>query len=245
MTVSDETLMAYVDGELDAETRATVEAAMADDPELARRVDEQRALREQLRAAFEPVLEEPLPARLIERARTAAAGGARADAVSLRRAARRRGSWPVWLALAASLVVGVFAGRWTFRGGPVSPIGWYDGRLTARGVLADALTGQLASNQAAGAPVRIGVTFRSKSGRYCRTFSLRAPEVAGLACHAGSRWQLEVLTRTEARNAGPGSYQEASSSMPPAVVAAVRADIAGEPLDAGAERAARRRGWSP
>src|SRR5580704_14316575 len=37
MTISEETLMAYADGELDAETRASVEAAMREDPEIGKR----------------------------------------------------------------------------------------------------------------------------------------------------------------------------------------------------------------
>jgi len=38
MTFSDEVLMAYADGELDATTRAQVQQAIGADPELARRV---------------------------------------------------------------------------------------------------------------------------------------------------------------------------------------------------------------
>ena len=38
MKFSEETLMAYADNELDAQTRTAVEEAMATDPEIARRV---------------------------------------------------------------------------------------------------------------------------------------------------------------------------------------------------------------
>lgn len=245
MTVSDELLMAYVDDELDAQTRAAVEAAMADDPRLAQRVDEQRALRERLRAAFDPVLAEPPPARLVALARGASAAGLHGKVAFLRRPHVQRGSWPKWLALAASLLLGVIAGRLAFRGSGAGPIVTHDRQLTASGLLADALSDQLASTQAAGAPVRIGISFRSKSGRYCRTFSLQAPRVAGLACHVGRHWQLRVLAGAETQSTAAGRYREAGSAMPPAVVAAVRANLAGEPLDASAERAARRRGWSP
>jgi len=44
MTFSDETIMAYVDGELDAPARAAVDASLATDPELARRIARHRAL---------------------------------------------------------------------------------------------------------------------------------------------------------------------------------------------------------
>jgi hypothetical protein len=40
-------------------------------------------------------------------------------------------------------------------------------------------------------------------------------------------------------------YRTAASATPPAVLASVDATIAGEALDAAAERAARDRGWKP
>ena len=45
MTFSEETLIAYADGELDAATRAALEAALASDPQLAQRIERHRALR--------------------------------------------------------------------------------------------------------------------------------------------------------------------------------------------------------
>ena len=69
MTISEEILMAYADGELDAATRASVEAAMQEDPEIRKRVAGHRALRETMRGAFSAVLDEPVPDRLIQAAR--------------------------------------------------------------------------------------------------------------------------------------------------------------------------------
>ncbi len=78
MTISDEQLMAYVDGELDADARAQIEAAMVSDAELARRVARQQRLREKLRAAFDEVLREPVPDRLLAAARNAPGAASRA-----------------------------------------------------------------------------------------------------------------------------------------------------------------------
>ena len=85
MNFSDETVMAYADGELDAASRAAVEAAMATDPQLAQRVARHRALRERLRAALRPVLDEPLPERLLEGVRGAPAPRHAANVVALKR----------------------------------------------------------------------------------------------------------------------------------------------------------------
>ena len=66
MKLPDETVMAYVDDELDAASRARVEAAMAADPEVRAQFKTQIELRARLRASFDPVLSEPVPERLLQ-----------------------------------------------------------------------------------------------------------------------------------------------------------------------------------
>src|ERR1700736_4408975 len=109
MTFSEETLMAYADGELDPATRAAVEAAMAGDPQLAQRVARHQRLRTRLSGAFDPVLDEPLPQRLLNTVRSAPANARADNVVPLQRAraSAPRWSWPQWGAIAASLVAGV------------------------------------------------------------------------------------------------------------------------------------------
>lgn len=246
MSFSDETLMAYADDELDAATRAAVEAAIASDPELARRVARQRALRHRLRHAFDPVLTEPIPERLLASVRTAPAAADAARLVRLERRVVPRWSWPQWGAIAASLAVGVLLGALLLapRGGApfvVAP----GGQLEAGGWLARALTEQLASSQPAAAPVEIGVSFRARDGDYCRTFVLAGRSaLAGIACHGGATWHVVALARSEPLSAGGGTYRAAASALPPAVARTLDAVIVGEPLDAGAEKAARERGWN-
>jgi hypothetical protein len=75
--ITEELLMAYADGELDgaehAADRARIELAMRADPNVARRIESHRALRRQLGATFEPVLDEPVPDRLLAAVRRAGA----------------------------------------------------------------------------------------------------------------------------------------------------------------------------
>src|SRR5262249_31235788 len=157
-----------------------IEAAMAADPAVARRVEQHRALRARLRGAFDPVLSEAIPERLLAAARGAPAHAARV--VPLRPHPAARWSWPQFAALAASLVLGVLLGRWLVR--TPARLVTRDGALLADGALARALSQQLASTQPADAPVQIGVSFRSHGGDYCRTFVLREKNaIAGLACH--------------------------------------------------------------
>lgn len=88
MEMSDEMLMAFVDGELAAEDAAAVERAIAADPELKRRAADFRDTRLVVRGAFTEERAEPVPAALVaavraaaERARQASAGTAAPAAV--------------------------------------------------------------------------------------------------------------------------------------------------------------------
>ena len=245
MTFSEEILMAYADDELDFQTRAAVDAAMAADPEIARRVERYKALQGKLRTAFDQVLDEPVPDRLIAAARTAPATRREGTVTPLRRKSAPRWSWPQWGSIAASLVVGSIVGQLILRSSITGPITERTGQLLASGVLAHALSEQLASNQPQDAPVQIGVSFRSKSGDYCRTFVLRDESaLAGLACHAREQWRVQVIAQHEPQTESSGQYRPAGSSLPRSVLQAVDEQIAGDPLDADAETAARDRYWS-
>jgi hypothetical protein len=258
MTPSDETLMAYVDGELDERARVEVEAAMRANPDIAARIAREQALRKRVRLAFERVIEEPVPERLVAAVRAAPVlhdvgpeaepAPVRANnVIPLRPRQSRKWSWPEWSSMAASLAVGAVLSVLFVRHTPVGPITSHNGHLFASGALAQALSDQLASTQAdvPTTPVRIGVSFRDKSGNYCRTFALReAGSVAGLACRSGGGWQLEAVARSEeSADAGAARYRQAGSSLPKPILQSVEDRISGDPLDARAEAAAKASGW--
>ena len=73
MSIPEETLMAYVDGELDPAARTEVEAAMRNDPTIEKRVARQRELRAKIELAYAEELTEPVPDRLLAAARAAVA----------------------------------------------------------------------------------------------------------------------------------------------------------------------------
>lgn len=247
MTFSDETLMAYADNELDAETRSAVEQAMVIDPDVARRVAKHQALRGKLRVAFDKVLEEPTPQRLIDTARGVPSVRREGNVIPLRRKTQTRKVWPQWAAIAASVAVGVLIGQaWFLRGGPAGvPVTSRDGQLVANGTLARALSNQLAS-QNGQAPVSVGLTFKAHSGDYCRTFTVHQPSaVAGLACREHDDWHVQVLAQTAAQPESSTTLRQAGSLTPKAVLDAVEETISGDPLDAQAEAAARDKNWNP
>jgi hypothetical protein len=249
MSVSDEMLMAYADGEVDAATRAIVEAAMRDDPEIRRRIEEHRALRETMRGAFSEVLAEPVPQRLIDAARRhdAARPGSVVDPGHARRAAdhapRRLSSWRP-IAMAASVLVGVALGYLGWHGSNTWVKTTSSGELVAGAGLAEALSNQLSQDRSPGLVVITGLSYRAKSGDFCRTFSLAGAQASsGLACREGDGWKIKVLAQS-APAPNSSNFRPAASGVAPAVRAAVEESIDGEPLDRADEIAARKNGWA-
>lgn len=233
MKFSQEMLMAYADGELDAETRRAIEAEMALDPQVAQEVERQRALRAEVGAAFAGVLGEQMPDRLL-RAATKAKPAPQ----------RRQWAWPHWTSIAASLVIGVFAGRALLQPPGAQDqmiVSGTDGHIVAGGALDRALSEQLSSQDGAG--IHIGLTFRSHSGEYCRTFGTRgALNVVGFACRDAEAWRIEMLS-TSPRTEPGGDYRMASTQLPAPIVQAIAGRMQGEALDADQEAIARQRRW--
>ena len=262
LKIPQETLYAYVDNELDAANSAKVEAAMADDPELKSLIEEQRALRALLGSAYSPVLDEPMPERLMAAAKgpMGPAGDARSTKAKVVRlaAARERKqaaaqdtgkpaandwTWKHWGGMAACLAIGVIAGHSAWLANATSDVANVDGQLVARGQLAQALSTQLASAQSKDAPVKIGLSYVSKGDELCRSFTVRSAGTDGLACRRGNEWALRVLEQDQPKAADAGNLRMAASPVPAAVLKVVDEQIQGSPLDADAERAAMNKGW--
>ena len=238
MDISDQDLQAYVDGELAPDARARMDAAIAADPVLARRVEREHALRKRVRSEFDPVLDEPVPERLQALLRPSSAEQARDKNVVELRTRRTRPAWavPVY-ALAASLLV-VATSLWLRPG--AAPVRMQGDRMVATGPLANALDHELASVADPASPIAVGISFRAQDGHVCRSFVQRHA-LTGLACRQGDRWVVEVLSAAE--EAPQGELRKAASGVPPEVQAAIDARLRGEPFDAAQERDARDRGW--
>jgi hypothetical protein len=235
MTLSKEILMQFVDGELAPQEASRIEAEIAGDAQARAFVETQTALRREFQAAFSPVMEGRIPDRL-----TAAIAN---TPVSWRwRMAQGFSRRNVWLwtglpaagALALGLVIGIAVNP-----SNVGPIATQNGTLVAQGVLADALNTRLASDTPQANAPHIGISFRAKDGRACRTFETNG--VAGIACRGETKWN--VATLTAAPSEASGTYHMAGSSMPDAIRAAAANMIDGAPFDAEAERQARDSGW--
>ncbi|MDB5578144.1 MAG: anti-sigma factor [Bradyrhizobium sp.] len=235
--IEEEAIFAYIDGELDGEERARIEAAIDADPALQAMVTEHRALANRLHAAFSTILEASVPTALS----LADKPGAEVVSLSTERSRREhRGfAWggSQWAAMAATLVAGLIGGV-IFSGGHGGPVSELGDQLVASGRIELALNTQLASTQSAKAPVQIGLTFRNHNGAVCRSFAGEAVE--GVACRQGKAWELRGLLTHE--NTGGGDYRMAASSSTAEIVDSL---IAGEAMDEAQERAALAKDWVP
>ncbi|HKT85105.1 MAG TPA: hypothetical protein VJQ77_03345 [Novosphingobium sp.] len=255
MTVTDEELMAFADGELSGDDAARVEAAIAADPALAKRIEAERRLKTVLRGHLDPVAEEPVPAgwtamiaaageedeageppKIISldavRARKAEKAAREASDAALARSLTQR--WGTGIAIAASLVLGLFVGTQVTVKAPIME---RNGTLIASGLLAKGLDKQLAS-AGDGGPVRILTSFRRQGGDYCRVFA--SGGVSGIACKEQPGWVLERTINSG--KAQKSEYRQASSAETELMTAAQDMALGG-PLDTAQEKAAKAGGW--
>lgn len=226
----DPDFYAWLDGELPEPQASAMAARVAADPELAAFAGQHRALAGKLSGAFAPILDAPVPERLRQAAQPRSA-----EVVDLADVRTRRSRWTLaGLAAAASLALGLGIGFSLPRGGELYRS---DGTgIAAAGSLDRALDRQLAS---AGEQdgIRMGLSFRNRQGRYCRSFTAGAQ--SGLACREGNGWAVDGLVRS---GDGGGDYRMAAG-QDPALTALIDRQLAGEPLGPEAEAAAAAGGW--
>jgi len=226
-----QTLNAFVDGELPPPEMARIAALLETEPEMKAYVLKQEKLRTALR--LEEVMQTPLPSRLVKTAQNAPVSWRWRLQAALGRHFVARSLVPAGVTLAAGLIVGVMIGS----GGDLM---LSHGQMLARGDLAQALDSKLAANGYNGEGPRIGISFRDRAGRDCRTFT--SGSQAGLACHQQGEWLVTTLVAQSPESGG--AYRMAGSEMPNAVRRAVEDSIQGAPFDAIAEAQARANGWT-
>lgn len=232
MHVTPEQLAAYADGELDASQARDVEAQIACDAGLQAQLAGHHALKSRLAAHFAPIAEQPVPDRFREALTNPVPVS---DVIDFADAARRkqdrsvlpRWTWIAGPALAASLAIALFG------------FGSRSGVPYADSQLADALDSQLVATQHPDAPLRILLSFRDATGRFCRGFSQAAQ--AGIACRDDRGWRLHRLIDIDKKQ-GSGEYRQAGSSEVQ-ILAAIQDIAVGPALDADMEEAAVQHKW--
>ncbi|BDI60530.1 anti-sigma factor family protein [Qipengyuania nanhaisediminis] len=247
MSISEEQIAAYADGELDGAPLAKMEAAIAADPEIGRKVEAHRALKGRLAGHYAPLLDDEMPASLTDLLKAgkgeeadATEAPAQAEVVSFAAARQKRGlapamrRWGVYIgpAMAAALVAAVIIAP---GGGDSDPI---PGSPSVGPQLAAALDTQLAGEQVAGSEHRILLSFADGSDNLCRVY--RSARAGGIACNKGTGWQIEeqmMLGEAQATQ-----FRQAGSSESD-LLARAQEMAEGGALDAEQEARARASGW--
>lgn len=237
--VPDEMLMAFADGDLPEAEKRNLEARLAVDADLRRRMEPYVASRTALKAMFDAPMQTAPPRRLVEAVRNAptpdrAARKAADTLPSLRLGEVLRALGALILpsgpligataGLAAVLSVGAIGG-W-LAGRVVTPhaastseiVALVDGNLMAEGALAAAL--ERGPSGAAFVPAVAGdatvtpkLSFRTEDKRLCRQYVVTLPggqRSAGFACRTGhGDWQVAHHEAIGGTKEGSGSYSVA------------------------------------
>lgn len=252
--LSDETLVAYADGELQEQEATEVEQALQQDPAAGHRLRALVEAGEMARRAFAEIAEEPVPERLraaimnAPMASDSPASSADAEVavgkdtpdnvVSLpRRQPRQQVVWrPV--ALAASLALAVAAGVFAWLpGGDNSGPG---GRMTAQLAATLSQTPSYQPVQLAEGEVTVIGSFLSQDDRFCREYERLSDGGGerGLACRTSpeTEWQLIASSNIAAVDTpAENGFRPAGADTEDPVAAAVGRLQAGPLLSAEEE----------
>ncbi|WP_054311729.1 hypothetical protein [Mesorhizobium sp. 1M-11] len=242
-TFSDETVMRYVDGELDEETSALLEAELATDADLNRRLEMFAETRLAAQEALRPMLDEPVPEQLqasveamVAKAKGSPAGQSAPIGNTKARLFSPANDW-VRVAAAACIaaVLGVAAGLMLGGREPASG-------LQIAGIENEELATALGSVPSgdektldSGAFKAVS-SFRDSQQALCREFELAIANdsrVSSVACVDAGKWKLRFAVNL------PGNDQDyAPASSSEALDAYLAGINAGAPLSAAEEKAA-------
>ncbi|MEY4763216.1 MAG: hypothetical protein RLZZ200_3073 [Pseudomonadota bacterium] len=158
---------------------------------------------------------------------------------------RPRWSWREASVGAAALVAGILIGPYVLRASQPLPFVSEGGRVVPIGALDEALstlmTGERSKDSSG---TSIGLSFRTPTGQYCRTFAMsRGP--AGLVCRERGDWVVEVLARNPRPRDGsaPDGYRLAGTPFPEAIRQALSTRLIKEPLTQAEEARAIKFRW--
>lgn len=260
--------MAYVDGALDANATARVEAALAADPAERERLRPYEITRNELARCLDAALDGPVPDRLIDTILNAPMAAPRRARVEPAWSDRLRNllfpavpGFASGMALAASVLAIAGAG-WLAGSVMRAPAGGQaesgaviavvDDALYASGALQAALdtTASGASFEAGLVKVTPSLTFRTKDGQICRQYTV-APAgrdaLAGYACRTNfKRWSVafHAAAPKGGSAAEGGEYRPAGDTYFAALEAAIDKTIDGTTLKPSEEEALIVGGWS-
>jgi hypothetical protein len=240
---SEDTISAFVDGELDPAVMAEIETAAVSDAELAAQIETYRNNDATLLRAVDDLLNDTAAAPA---APATTSDGSNVIAFRQKKpAAETPRRWvPAAIAAGLALALGVYGSQVYFRNAAQGSA--QDG-IVASASFSDALS-HLASGETGkveGGAMRVALSFRAKDKRYCREFAVgfAGGSGAGVACNTGGTWQIEGWASSPAKKSD-GEYRTAGGPDDVLVERVMKRLGVTEALDSAGERDAIRAGWA-
>lgn len=238
MTISDEKLGAFLDGELAPEEMANLRERIAADEELAARVEALAMVDKQVSSAIKQIDTTPIPEKIRELANLLDQREHVAVFPFWKRAHQQIQHYAV-AAATLTAVVGFIFGQGVGKVEPEAVTHWQ--------AIAQALetqTGGKTQPLDEGTTMIANLTFFNQQGEYCRQFSVNtvdARKTQNIACRREGSWKLEASIPVEAPT-DEGDYQLASG--PGAIDKLIDTMMQGQVLSAEQEKLAIAAKWS-
>ncbi len=273
--LSDEILMAYADGELDAAESARVEVILKRDSECRVRLEIFKATGRSLMHRVRTPFDDPVPKHLVD---LVMAGNCNAVASPRVRSSTGAPSlfieaiqrfissgvprWQVAAACTTTFLFGAGA-SWLVSGMGLSSrhdarplVAQEKGRIFADGALQHFLETAPSGRQTIQsdsrdpiATLRVRLTFKSRHQTYCRHYEIGFREgdrFAGIGCRDGiGRWHIQMHTQVPAHQPTENAILPADGGTPHEFTAVVRGMMDGDPLDHTDEAGLIARKWQP
>lgn len=251
MAITNEQIMAYVDGQLPPDQVPQVEAAIAGSEDYRAIADGHRKIALAVRMAYDDIMRDPIPDRIL------AEFDRPPPAQVIRPSFGRVASPPIALAASLALAAGLgMALIWqslhsTGGNAPARIAEPAHHGVAARGTLASALDTMGASKMLqspAGERITPVATYPQKGGGWCRDYRMTgqgATGFAGIACRDGGSegWQIVVHMPWTPPAAVANKDIVPGGPAPEAVDAIAEQKQGGTPLTAAEEAALIARGW--
>ncbi len=256
MTLTDEQLSAYIDGELAASDMELIRRMLEDNDALSARLARLKRMDQIITAAYGSITDEPIPdpvLSLLAPATNAPKSDLHSDNIfplPNGRTLHIPKQWHAPLAAAAALAVGVSIGLQlspNIHPNRTAPMiaGIIDKSSPLHAALETAPSAQpfMLGTDKGGAITPV-LTFKSTDGRFCREFNLRSSTGGqrALACRLDGTWVVQFAAATNSKAAG-AVYSTASSDVAAQFNELIDVLIDDAPLDADEEAAIIEKQW--
>jgi len=257
VALSDETLMAYADGELTNVERVRVEAELSRNASYRARLEAFKVTRRAVANLYLEPLAEPAPEHLVRLVLGSSMAAALPGAANSRQPLIDRiqawllqsvvPGWGVAIACVGAVIVGFGAARWLDDSsghlpGPSRPLlAFDDGRLIAQGALHRLLESEPSGRQlganATNEPaerLRVRLTFSSHEREYCRQYEIALRDgqaFAGIGCRkSDATWHVRMHAPIGIRAGSDVAMVPAGSESNAAIAAVIDNMIDGDAL---------------